>query len=62
MGEKPRESQVFFEWYKGSKSVAENVEDDGRSGRPRSHRTDENVEKVWNLVHSDRRTNIGAMA
>jgi len=26
-----------------------------RNCRPGSHRTDENVEKVWNWVHSDRR-------
>jgi hypothetical protein len=25
----------------------------GGGGHPRSHRTDENVENVWNLVHSD---------
>jgi hypothetical protein len=36
------------------------VEDDG-SGCPRSHRTDENVEKVQNLVHSDRHLDIRAM-
>jgi hypothetical protein len=33
-----------------------------RSGHPRLHKTDENVEKVRNLVHSDGRLNIGAMA
>jgi hypothetical protein len=30
------------------------VEDAERSGHPRSHRTDENVKKVQNMVHSDR--------
>jgi len=30
------------------------MEDDERSGHPRSHTTDENVEKLWNLVHLDR--------
>jgi hypothetical protein len=35
------------------------MEDDERSGLPKSHRTDENVEKVRDLVHSD---SIRAMA
>jgi hypothetical protein len=34
------------------KEDCETAEGDERS-RPRSDRTDENVEKVWNLVHSD---------
>jgi hypothetical protein len=38
------------------------VKDGERSGHARSHGTDENVEKVWNLVHSDRRLSIKAMA
>jgi hypothetical protein len=38
------------------------VEDDVRSGHPRSCRTEENVEKVQNLVHSDRHLSIRAMA
>jgi hypothetical protein len=38
------------------------MEDDERSSRPRSHRTDENVEKVRNLVLSGVRLNIRAMA
>jgi hypothetical protein len=38
------------------------VEDDARSGHPRYHRTDENVEKMRNLVHSERSLSIRAMA
>jgi predicted transcriptional regulator len=38
------------------------VEDDERGGHPRSHRTNENVEKVWNLMHSDKCLNIRAVA
>jgi hypothetical protein len=34
------------------------VEDDERSGRARSHRTDENVGQIQNLMHSDRRLSI----
>jgi hypothetical protein len=33
-----------------------------RAGQPRSHRTDENAEDVWNLVHSDRCLSIRGMA
>jgi hypothetical protein len=35
---------------------------DERSGRPRSHRIDYYVEKVKNLVHSDRHLCIISMA
>jgi hypothetical protein len=38
------------------------MEDDERSGHPRSHGMDENVEKkTQNLVHSDRHLSIRAM-
>jgi hypothetical protein len=43
-----------FEKHKRFKDGRGDVEDDERSGRPRYHGTDENVEKVRNLVHSDR--------
>jgi hypothetical protein len=43
-----------FEWHKLFKEGRENMEYDERSGRTRSHRADENVEKVRNAVHSDR--------
>jgi hypothetical protein len=41
-----------FEWHKRFKEGCENVEVDESSGRPRSHRTDENVEKVRYRVYS----------
>jgi hypothetical protein len=37
------------------------VEVDERSGRPKFYRTNENFEKVRNLMHSDRRLRIRAM-
>jgi hypothetical protein len=43
-----------FEWHKKFKEGQEDVKDDKRTGRPKTHRTDENVEKVQKLVHSDR--------
>jgi len=53
-GEAMQKSGVF-EWRKHFKDGHKNVEDGERSGCPRSHRTDENVEKMQNLMHSDRR-------
>jgi hypothetical protein len=62
MGEILQINQVFLEWHNQFKEGRENVEDDERSVRPRSHRTDENVEKMRNLVHLDRRLSIRVMA
>jgi hypothetical protein len=44
-----------FEWHKKFKEGWEDVKDNKRTGRLKTHQTDENVEKVWKLVHSDRR-------
>jgi hypothetical protein len=43
-----------FEWHKRFKEGQEDVKDDERTGRPKTRRTDENVEKVRKLVRSDR--------
>jgi hypothetical protein len=43
-----------FEWYERFKEGRKDVKDDERNGRPKTHRTDENVEKVRKLVRSDR--------
>jgi hypothetical protein len=49
-GREAMKMSSVFEGQKRFKEGRENVEDE-RSGRPRSHRTDENVESVRNLVH-----------
>jgi hypothetical protein len=48
--------------HKRFKEGRQNVEDAKINGRPKSHRTDENVEEVRNLVHSDRHLSVTAMA
>jgi hypothetical protein len=50
------------EWHKGFKEGPEDLKDDERTGRPKTHRTDENVEKVWKLIRSDRRLSVRMMA
>jgi hypothetical protein len=57
MGEKLCKKSGVFEWHKWFIEGHENVEDAERS-HSRSHRTNENVEKVWNLVHLRRCVSI----
>jgi hypothetical protein len=59
-GEAMKMSSVYEcqKWFKGG---YKNMEDDERSGHPRTHRSDENVKKVWNLMLSDRHLTIKAM-
>jgi hypothetical protein len=48
-------SQSVFEWLKRFKDGQEDMKDDERTGRPKTHRTDENVgKKCGKLVCSDR--------
>jgi 3'-phosphoadenosine 5'-phosphosulfate sulfotransferase len=47
-----------FEWHKRFLGGREDVEDDERSGRPVTMKTDKNVEKVRTLVRNDRRMSI----
>jgi hypothetical protein len=60
-GEAVKMADVFG-WHKRFKGRLENVEDDESNGGPRFHRTDENAEKVRNLVHSHRRLSIRSVA
>lgn len=51
-----------FDWHKRFKEGREDVRDDARSGRPVTHRTDENIQKVKNLVCSNRQLTVRMMA
>ncbi|KAM6159067.1 protein GVQW3 [Rhynchocyon petersi] len=51
-----------FDWHKRFKEGRENVRDDARSGRPVTHRTDENIQKVKDLVCSNRQLTVRMMA
>ena len=51
-----------YEWYKCFQDGREDVEDDERSRRPSTSRTDENVKKLKEMVMSNRRITIGEVA
>ena len=51
-----------YEWYKRFQDGREDVEDDERPGRPSTSTTDENVEKVKEMVMNDRRIIIREVA
>ena len=48
----------LFEWHRRFKEGIEEEDDDHRSGRPSTSRTDENVERVRQKVRSDRRLTV----
>ena len=52
----------LFEWHRWFKEEREEVEDDQRSGRPSTSRTDENVKRVRQKVRSDRRLTVRLIA
>ena len=54
-GDDTMSKTCLFEYHRRFKEGREEVEDDHRSGRPSTSRTDENVESVWQKVRSDRR-------
>lgn len=51
-----------FEWHKRFYEGREEVEDDERSGRPVTVRSDENVQKINGIVRTDRRLSIRMIA
>ena len=61
-GESAMSKTRVYEWYKRFQDGREDVEDDERPARPSTSRTDENVEKVKEMVMNDRRITIREVA
>ena len=61
-GEECMSRARVFEWHKRFREGREEVEDDPKSGRPLSAKTDRNIELVNQLVRQDRRLTIRMMA
>jgi hypothetical protein len=51
-----------FEWHRRFMERREDVQDDPRSGQPKTQRTDANVDRVRTLVRSDRRLGVRVTA
>lgn len=51
-----------FDWYKRFQDGREDVEDDARPGRPSTSKTDENIEKIANLIRTDAGLSVRAIA
>lgn len=51
-----------FEWFKGFQDDREDVGDNVHPGGPSTSKTDENIEKVGNLVRSNHRLTICLIA
>jgi len=57
-GEYAMTKSSVFEWHRQFKERRENMQDDTRSGQSRTQRIDANMDRVRNLVHSDRRLGV----
>jgi len=51
-----------YEWWKRFKEGGTSVDDDPRSGRPSTSKTDDNVAKVCKVIHSNRRLTVQEVA
>ena len=61
-GESVMSKTKVYEWYKRFQHGREEIEENDRPGRPSTSRTDENVEKVKEMVMNDRRITIREVA
>ena len=57
-GEDVMSRTQIFEWHKRFKNGRKEVEDDPKSGRPSTSRTDDNIARVKQLVRNDRRLTV----
>jgi len=61
-GEYAVKKSSVFAWHRRFKEGQEDVQDDSRSGQPKTQRTDANVDRVRTLLHSDRRLGVRVIA
>jgi hypothetical protein len=61
-GEYTMRKSSVFEWHRRFKEGREDVQDDPRSGQPKTQRTDANVDRVRTLVRSYRRLGVRVIA
>ena len=55
-GEEAMCSTQTYEWWKRFKEGRTSIDNDPRSGRPLTSKTDDNVEKVREVIRSNRRS------
>jgi len=60
-GEHSLSRAQVFRWHKSFLEGREQLEDKPRAGRPSTSKTDDNVERVWSLLRSDRRLTLRMM-
>lgn len=53
---------VVYQWHERFKSGRESIEDDERSGRPSTSKTDENIDKVKEMLVKNRKLTIREIA
>lgn len=61
-GEYVMKKPSVFEWHRQLKEGQEDVQYEPRSGKPKTQRTDANVDRVRTLVRSDRRLGVRLIA
>jgi plasmid maintenance system antidote protein VapI len=61
-GDNALKKSSVFDWHKSFKQGRENVKDNERPGQPKTQRSCENVERVRQLVRSNRRLSVRMMA
>ena len=57
-----KSKSTFYECFKRFKEGREDVEDDHRSGRPSTSKTDENVQEIAKIIRNDRRLSVKMVA
>ena len=61
-GDETMARSSVFEWHKRFRDGREEVEDAARSGRPSTSRTEENVDRVRQMIRNDRRLTVRMIA